>query len=77
MFTTIAFLLYQLASFSILFVQEAKASDFEDLGTLLLAGGLMAIGVGVTVCILRLKVHNNEGQGTKFISIRPPDEENR
>jgi hypothetical protein len=76
MFTTMVFLLYRLALFSILFVQEAKASDFEDLGTLLLAGGLMAIGVGVTVTILRLKVQNKEGQGTQFISIRPPDEEN-
>lgn len=72
MFTTIAFLLYRLASFSILFVQEAKASDFDDVGTLVLAAGLMAIVVGIAVTIVRLKVHN-KGEGTQFISIKPVD----
>jgi hypothetical protein len=75
MFNTIAFLLYRLASFSILFVQEATASDFDDFGTLLLAGGALAIGVGVAVTIIKLKVHNPERQDSQFISIKPSKED--
>ena len=77
MFTTLAFLLYRLAVFSILFVQEAKPSDFDDLGTLLLAGAGLAIGVGIAVSVLRLKVQKQERQGTQFISIKSSEKEKR
>ena len=73
MFTTLAFLLYRLASFSIRFVQEAKPSDFEDLGTLVLGGGVFAIGVGVTLSFIRAKMQNHDHQDTQFISIKPSD----
>lgn len=75
MFTTLAFLLYRLASFSVLFVQEAKASDFDDLGTLLLSGAVLAIGVVIAVSIIRLKVQNRESQDTQFISIKSTEKE--
>lgn len=73
MFTTISFLLYRLASFSILFVEEAKASDFDDFGTLLLAGGVMAIGVGVVFAVVRSKRASTGEQRTQVISIKPPE----
>ena len=73
MLTTIAFLLYRLASFSTLFVEEAQASDFEDFGTLLLVGGLMAIGVGVTFAVVKAKRGDVADEATQFISIKPPE----
>jgi hypothetical protein len=73
MFTTMAFLLYRLASFSILFIQEAQPSDFDDLGTLILGGALVAIGVGVAVSFIRAKMQSRERQDTQFISIKPSD----
>jgi hypothetical protein len=76
MFTTLAFLLYRLVSFSVLFVQEAKPSDFEDLGTLLLGGAVLAIGVGVAVSFIRAKMHH-ESQDTQFISIKPSDQKDQ
>jgi hypothetical protein len=73
MFTTVSFLLYRLASFSILFVEEAQPSDFEDFGTLLLAGGFIALGVGVAFAVVRSKRENATGKSTQFISIKPPE----
>ena len=73
MFTTIAFLLYRLASFSTLFIEEAQASDFEDFGTLLLVGGLMAIGVGVALAVVKAKRGDAADDSTQFISIKPPE----
>ena len=73
MFTTISFLLYQLASFSTLFVEEVQASDFEDFGTLLLVGGFMAIGVGVAFAVVRAKRGHAADESTQFISIKPPE----
>jgi len=72
MFTTISFLLYRLASFSTLLVEEAQASDFEDFGTLLLVGGLMAIGVGVAFAVVKAKRGDAADESTQFISIKPP-----
>ena len=73
MFTTLAFLLYRLASFSVLFVEEAQASDFEDFGGLLLMGGLMALGVGIAFAVVRSKRDNSTEKDTQFISIKPPE----
>ena len=74
MFTTVAFLLYRLASFSMLFIEEAQPSDFEDFGTLLLLGGFMAIGVGVAFAVMRSKRGDTANESTNFISIKPPEE---
>ena len=73
MFTTVAFLLYRLASFSMLFVEEAQPSDFEDFGTLLLVGGIMAVGVGVAFAVVRSKKGDAPNESTNFISIKPPE----
>ena len=73
MFTSISFLLYRLASFSALFVEEAQASDFEDFGTLLLLGGVMAIGVGVAFAVVRAKRGDAADESERFISIKPPE----
>ena len=73
MFTTVAFLLYRLASFSTLFVEEAQASDFEDFGILLLVGGLMALGVGVTFAVVKAKRGDASDESAQFISIKPPE----
>ena len=74
MFTTLAFLLYRFAELSILFVREAKPSDFSDLGTLVLLGSFMAAGVGLAIAVLQSSVESTNGRSTQFISIRPPEE---
>ena len=73
MFTTVSLLLYRLASFSTLFVEEAQASDFEDFGTLLLVGGFMAIGVGVAFAVVKAKRGDDRNESMQFISIKPPE----
>jgi hypothetical protein len=74
MLTTVAFLLYRLGLFSILFVQEAEASDFDDLGILLLAGFVLAVVVAVAVTVVRMKIQNKQEPPPSFISISSFDE---
>jgi hypothetical protein len=73
MLTTITFLLYRLGLFSILFVQEAEAADFDDLGKLLLAGFVLAVAVAVVVTIVRMKAQDKKPPPS-FISITSFDE---
>ena len=54
MLTTIASLLYQLALFSIWFVREAEPSDFDDLGTLLAVGFIVALASAITITVFRM-----------------------
>jgi hypothetical protein len=75
MFTTIAFLLHRLATFSVLFVQEAKPSDFDDFGMLLLTGALVAVAVGVAFTLIKQKAETREGKAAQFISIKSSDKD--
>ena len=69
MFTAIVFLLYRLALFSLLLLQEAEAADFNDLGKLLLGGVALAIAVAIAFTVLRMKLQNKNPPPPSFISI--------
>jgi hypothetical protein len=71
MFTAIVFLLYRLASFSILWLQEAETADFNDLGKLLLGGVAIAISLAIAFTVLRMKLQSKSPPPPSFISINP------
>lgn len=54
MLTTVASLLYQLALFSIWIVREAEPSDFDDLGTLLVMGLIVAMFSAITITVIQM-----------------------
>lgn len=69
MLTTIALLLYRLGLFSIWFVEEAEASDFDDLGMLLLGGFAVAVALAIVLTIIRMKLQAKRPPSPGLISI--------
>jgi hypothetical protein len=61
--------LYYLYLFSILFVQEAEATDFNDLGKMLLGGFALAIAVAVLFVLVKLRLRDKKPQTAQFLSI--------
>ncbi|MDQ5844521.1 MAG: hypothetical protein M3539_04425 [Acidobacteriota bacterium] len=61
--------LYNLYVFSILFVQEAAVTDFNDLGTMLLGGFALAIVVAVLFVFVKLRLRDKKPQPAEFLSI--------
>lgn len=53
----------------LLFTSEVTATDFDDLGTLMLGGFLAAIGVALLFTFIKLKLRDKRPQGAEFISI--------
>jgi hypothetical protein len=66
---TVTIALYNLYLFSILFVQEAALSDFNDLGTMLLGGFALAIVVAVLFVFVKLRLRDKKPQTAQFLSI--------
>lgn len=62
-------MLYDLYLFSILFVQEAEAADFDDLGKMLLGGFALAIAVAVLLVFVKLRLRDKNPQKPEFLSI--------
>jgi high-affinity Fe2+/Pb2+ permease len=69
MLPVLSFALYQLYLFSILFVQEAEATDFNDLGKMLLGGFALALAVAVLFVFVRLRLRDKNPQKAEFLSI--------
>jgi hypothetical protein len=69
MLPTLTFALHQLYLFSILFVQEADSTDFNDLGTMLLGGFALAIAVAVLLVLVKLRRRNKKPQTAGVLSI--------
>ncbi len=69
MFTILVVLLYRLGLLSMLFLQEADATDFNDLGKLLLGGVVVAIAVAIGFTLLRMKFQSKNPSPPSFISI--------
>ena len=69
MLPTLTIALYNLYVFSILFVQEAAATDFDDLGTMLLGGFALAIVVAVLFVFVKLRLRDKKPQTAEFLSI--------
>ena len=48
---------------------EAEATDFDDLGKMLLGGFALAIGVAVLLVFVKLRLRDKNPQKTEFLSI--------
>ena len=68
MLPTLTFALYYLYLFSILFVQEA-ATDFNDLGKMLLGGFALAIAVAILFVLVKLRLQDKRPEAARFLSI--------
>jgi high-affinity Fe2+/Pb2+ permease len=55
--------------FSILFLQQAEAADFDDLGTMLLGGFAVAIAVAVLFVFVKLRLRARKPEQAEFLSI--------
>ncbi|MDQ2920972.1 MAG: hypothetical protein M3R52_05090 [Acidobacteriota bacterium] len=54
---------------SILFLQVAEATDFNDLGKMLLGGFALAIVVAVLFVFVKLRLRDKKPQTAEFLSI--------
>jgi hypothetical protein len=72
MLTTIVLMTCQLAFMAMNFFQQSDASDFKDLGTLLLVGFVLAVGAGVTFTLVRLRMREKKPPAAQIISISSP-----
>lgn len=53
-------------------LQETVATDFDDLGKLLLGGVAAAVVVAVALTLVRFKLQDKKPPASKFISINSP-----
>jgi hypothetical protein len=64
----VAFALYNLCLLTFTFIEEAEASDFQDLGKLLFGGVIAAIVVAVGFSFIKIKLRD-KNPPSNFISI--------
>ena len=74
MFTTLAFLLYRLALFCVMFVKEAKLSDFDGVGSLMLLDAMMTAISAIALSVVYSQLDDTDRPRTNLISIKPPKE---
>lgn len=55
--------------FATRFANEAKATDFDDLGTMLLGGFAIAIAVAVLLVFVKLRFRARNPEKVEFLSI--------
>ena len=72
MLTTTLLMTCQLAFMAMNFFQQSEASDFVDLGTLLLVGFVLAVGAGVAFTVVRLRMRERKPPAAQIISINSP-----
>jgi hypothetical protein len=53
--------------------ENPVASDFDELGKLLLVGMAAAVVVAVGIILVRFKLHDRKPPTSNFISISPPN----
>ena len=69
MLAMVLFQMYQLAVFAMSLVIEAgNETDFKDLGRLMLLGFVLAVGIGVTFTVIRMRLRDKKPPAD-FISI--------
>jgi hypothetical protein len=69
MFAMVLFQMYQLAvSAMVLVIEEGNETDFKDLGRLMLAGFLLAVGIGIAFTVIRMRLRDKKPPAD-FISI--------
>jgi hypothetical protein len=69
MLLAVLIVLRNLTVFTISFVQEANVSDFDDFGTLLFGGFVLAIVVAVAFTFVKLRLRDKKRPQGEFISI--------
>lgn len=74
MFTTLAFLLYRLALICVMFFKEAKLSDFDGVGSLMLLVAMMMAVSAIALSMVYSRLDDTERPQTHLISIKPPKE---
>lgn len=60
---------YDFCLFLILFVNEAQATDFDDLGKLLFGGFALAIAVAIVLVCVKLRLRDKNPRKSDFLSI--------
>jgi len=60
---------------AILMIQEEIATDFNDLGNLLLGGFVLAVAVAIALTFVRLRLRDKKAPTSEFISINSIDRE--
>ena len=72
---TLVFLLLNIHALAILLIQEEIATDFNDLGKLLLGGFALAVAVAIALTFVRLRLRDKRVPTSEFISISSVERE--
>jgi hypothetical protein len=70
---TLLFPLQNTLALAIFLMQEEIATDFNDLGKLLLGGFGLAVAVAIALTFVRLRLRDKEAPTSEFISINSVD----
>jgi hypothetical protein len=66
---------YNTAALAIFLIQEEIATDFNDLGKLLLGGFVLAVAVAIALTFVRLRLRDKKAPRSEFISINSVERE--
>ena len=69
MLSTVLLATCQLPLTTISLFQQDATSDFQDLGKLLLGGFVLAVGGGIAITVIRLRMRDKKPPAAEFISI--------
>lgn len=72
---TLLFPLFTTHALAIFLIQEEIATDFNDLGKLLLGGFVLAVAVAIALTFVRLRLRDKKPPTSEFISINSPERE--
>lgn len=72
---TLLFPLHNTHALAIFLVQEEIATDFNDLGKLLLGGFVLAVAVAIALTFVRLRLRDKKAPTSEFISINSSERE--
>jgi len=72
---TLLFLLHNTHALAILLIQEEIATDFNDLGKLLLGGFVLAVAVAIALTFVRLRLRDKKAPTSEFVSISSVERE--
>jgi adenine/guanine phosphoribosyltransferase-like PRPP-binding protein len=72
---TLLFSLHNIYALAVHLIQEDIATDFNDLGTLLLGGFALAVVVAIALTFVRLRLRDKKVPTSEFISISSVERE--
>jgi hypothetical protein len=77
MLTAILFFPGPSTVFITILLSQVDASEFQDLGKIMLGGFVLAVGAGVTFTLIRLRLRDKKSPRPQFISINPREEKEK